>query len=53
VIDQEGVVRLRVPRYTNIASLRGAAVSLSKPLSCQQMQEIAQEDRFTAVSLQA
>jgi len=48
VIDQEGVVRLRVPRYTNIASLRGAAGSLNKPLSWQQMQEIAQEDRLNA-----
>jgi antitoxin PrlF len=44
VIDQEGVVRLKVPRNTNIASLRGAAGSLSKPLSWQQIQEIAQED---------
>jgi antitoxin PrlF len=48
VIDQEGVVRLRVPRYTNIASLRGAAGSLSKPLSWQQMRDIAQEDRLNA-----
>jgi antitoxin PrlF len=48
VIDQEGVVRLRVPRYTNIASLRGAAGSLSKPLSWKRVQEIAQEDRLNA-----
>ncbi len=48
VIDQEGVVRLRVPRYTNIASLRGAAGSLSKPLSWRQTQEIAQEDHLNA-----
>jgi antitoxin PrlF len=46
VIDQEGAVRLRVPRYTDIASLRGAAGSLSKPLSWQQMREIAQEDHL-------
>jgi antitoxin PrlF len=46
VIDQEGVVRLRVPRYTDIASLRGAAGSLSKPLSWQQMREMAQEDHL-------
>ncbi len=37
VIDQKGAV--------HIASLRGAAGSLSKPLSWQQMREIAQEDR--------
>lgn len=46
VIDSEGTVRIRVPRYPNIASLRGAAGSLKKPLSWQQMQEIAQEDRL-------
>ena len=46
VIDQEGIVRLRVPRYPNIASLRGAAGRLQKPVSWQQMQRIAYEDRF-------
>ena len=48
VIDQEGIVRLRVPRYPNIASLRGAAGRLQKPVSWQQMQQIAYEDRFAA-----
>ena len=48
VIDSEGSVRLRVPRYPDIASLRGAAGSLNKPLSWQQMQEIAYEDRLQA-----
>ena len=48
VIDTEGTVRLRVPRYPDIASLRGAAGSLNKPLSWQQMQEIALEDRLKA-----
>lgn len=48
VIDEEGVVRLRVPRYPTIASLRGAAGRLQKPLSWQQMQQIAYEDRFAA-----
>jgi antitoxin PrlF len=46
VIDDEGVVRLRVPRYPNIASLRGAAGRLNKPLSWQEIQKIAYEDRF-------
>ena len=46
VIDQEGSVRLRVPHYPTIASLRGAAGRLQKPLSWQQMQRIAYEDRF-------
>ncbi len=46
VIDQDGIVRLRVPQYPTIASLRGAAGSLSRPLSSQEMQQIAYEDRF-------
>src|SRR5437762_5564514 len=46
VIDDEGVVRLRVHRYPTIASLRGAAGRLNKPLSWQEIQKIAQEDRF-------
>lgn len=48
VIDQEGIVRLRVPRFPNIASLRGAAGSLQKPLTWKQMQQIAYEDRLLA-----
>jgi AbrB family looped-hinge helix DNA binding protein len=48
VIDDEGGVRLRIPRYPSIASLRGAAGSLKKPLSWQQMKRIAYEDRVKA-----
>jgi AbrB family looped-hinge helix DNA binding protein len=48
VIDSEGTVRLKVPHYPDIASLRGAAGSLNRPLTWQQMQEIAQEDRLKA-----
>ena len=46
VIDDEGGVRLRVLRYPTIASLRGAAGRLNKPLSWKEIQKIAQEDRF-------
>jgi len=46
VIDDEGIVQLRVPRYSTIASLTGAAGRLKKPLSWQEIQKIAQEDRF-------
>ena len=46
VIDDEGIVRLRVPRYPTIASLRGAAGRLNKPISWKEIQKIAQEDRF-------
>ena len=48
VIDDAGAVRLRVLRYPTVASLRGAAGSLKKPLSWQEMQRIAYEDRFNA-----
>jgi antitoxin PrlF len=48
MIDSEGRVQLRVPRYPDVASLSGAAGSLDKPLSWQQMREIAYEDRFKA-----
>jgi len=48
IIDQEGIVRLRVPRYPTIASLRGAAGRLQKPVSWKRMQRIAYEDRFAA-----
>ena len=48
VIDDAGAVRLRVLRYPTVASLRGAAGSLKKQLSWQEMQQIAYEDRFKA-----
>lgn len=44
VIDDQGTVRLRVPRYPTIASLKGAAGRLKNPLSWQEMQQIAYED---------
>ena len=48
VIEDEGSVRLAVPRYPNIASLRGAAGSMKKPLSWPQMRQIAREDHLQA-----
>ncbi len=48
VIDDQGTVRLRVPRYPTIASLRGAAGSLKKPSSWKEIQQIAYEDRLKA-----
>jgi bifunctional DNA-binding transcriptional regulator/antitoxin component of YhaV-PrlF toxin-antitoxin module len=48
VIGSDSIVRLRVLRYPNVASLRGAAGSLKTPLSWQEMQQIAYEDRFKA-----
>ncbi len=46
VIDDNGDVHLKVPRYPTISSFRGAADSLKKPLTWEQIQQIAQEDRF-------
>lgn len=48
VIGDDGTVRLRVIRYPTVASLQGAAGSLKQPLSWQEMQQIAYEDRFKA-----
>jgi AbrB family looped-hinge helix DNA binding protein len=44
VIADDGSVRLDVPRYSTVASLRGAAGSLPRPRSWQEMREIARED---------
>jgi AbrB family looped-hinge helix DNA binding protein len=48
VLEDDGKVQLRVPRYPDIASLRGAAGSLDSPVPWPQMREIAQEDRLEA-----
>ena len=48
VIDDDGSVRIKIPRYPTISSLRGAAGSLKRPLSWQQMRQVAYEDRFKA-----
>lgn len=48
VLEASGTVRLRLPRYTSVASVRGAAGSLKKPLSWEEMRAIAREDRLAA-----
>jgi antitoxin PrlF len=48
VIDDEGTVCLKVPRYPDIASIRGAAGTLDKQLSWEEMEAIAREDRARA-----
>ena len=45
VITDEGVVRLQPPPADVIEALRGAAGSLDRPLSWEQIEEIAREDR--------
>lgn len=50
VIEPEGTVRVRPPRYPDIDSLRGAAGSagsLDKPLTWPEMRAMAREDRRT------
>ena len=45
VIEDKGTVRLKVPRYPTVASIRGAAGRLGKKISWKEMREIAREDR--------
>ena len=44
VIDNQGDVHVNVPHYPTVASVRGAAGKLSKPLSWEEMREIAHEN---------
>ena len=46
VIGDEGRVELRASRYPTVAALAGAAGSLKRPLSLEEMLEIAREDHL-------
>jgi antitoxin PrlF len=48
VIEDEGKIELRAPIYPTVASLRGAAGSLAKPLEWDEMRAIAREDQAKA-----
>jgi antitoxin PrlF len=48
VIEDEGKIELRAPIYPTVASLRGAAGSLAKPLEWDEMRAIAHEDQARA-----
>ena len=48
IVDPKGTVRIAVPQYPDIASLRGAAGTLSAPMDWKKMQEIAHTDRLEA-----
>jgi len=50
VVDDDGVVRLSVPRYPTIQSLRGIAGSLPLPMSWQEIEEAAQEEHADEVA---
>jgi bifunctional DNA-binding transcriptional regulator/antitoxin component of YhaV-PrlF toxin-antitoxin module len=47
VLEADGSVRLKLPRYQSIADLRGAAGQLQKSLTWKDMRAIAHEDRIT------
>lgn len=46
VIDERGTIALKVPRYSDVASLAGAAGALDTPVDWDRVQEIAHEDRL-------
>jgi len=46
VLLPDGEVEIKAPRYPDVASLRGAAGSLSRPLAWEEMRAIAREDRL-------
>lgn len=48
VINDEGGVALRVPAYPNIASLRGAAGTLPRPMSWAEIKEAVADERAEA-----
>jgi antitoxin PrlF len=48
VLDDDGGVRLAVPHYATVASLRGAAGSLARPVPWPEMRDAAREERLAA-----
>jgi AbrB family looped-hinge helix DNA binding protein len=48
VINDEGRVEVKPPRYASVESLRGAAGTLKRPLSKAELLQIAHEDAVAA-----
>jgi AbrB family looped-hinge helix DNA binding protein len=46
VITDDGSIELRVPTYSTVASLAGAAGSLEQPMDWQEMLDVAREERL-------
>jgi AbrB family looped-hinge helix DNA binding protein len=46
VITDEGSIELRVPTYSTVASLAGAACSLEQPMDWEKMRDVAREERL-------
>lgn len=45
VLEDDGQIYLKAPRFPSVSSLRGAAGTLPQPMSWDRVQEIAAEDR--------
>jgi antitoxin PrlF len=50
VLEDNGEVRLSLPRYPSIQSLRGIAGSLPRPIPWQEVAEVAQEEHAEDVA---
>ncbi len=48
IVDDAGAILVTSPRYPDVASLRGAAGSLERPLPWRKVRAIAREDRLEA-----
>ena len=48
LLEPDGTVRISAPRYPDVASLRGAAGSLKRPMTWQEIRDIARDDRLKA-----
>ena len=48
VIDDGGAVELRAPHYPDVASLRGAAGTLPRPMSWEQVEQTVADERAEA-----
>ncbi|MGN6756317.1 MAG: AbrB/MazE/SpoVT family DNA-binding domain-containing protein [Thermomicrobiales bacterium] len=52
-ILKDGQVTLHVPRYVGNATLRGAAGTLSQPLSWKEIEQVVAEERAERAALKA
>lgn len=49
LINEDGCVQLRRMKYPTLASLRGAAGSLAKPKTWEEIEESARDERVEAI----
>ena len=48
VIADDGRIEVKAPKYSDVASLAGAAGTLDEPMGWDRIREMAREDRFDA-----